>query len=470
MTARGPHALGAVRVDAVAWAANGRVSLRAMEILLASDEDTKDAQVDGDAVRIDLDGEGKPQSPVKIATGAARRLQVQRAPAARLEFPRLRDERAFWRAAEPKLPDDKLAIVPMAVRETPPFPALDMRVLKGEIAARRDFLERSMNTDSLTSGLAVVDGRHIALASTVTGSQWAAFIACEFNPATRVATWCHVEDVTTTVHPYFSPDHRLMLLTMTEVQEDAFRLLDLPAGGVRCKVSAHPAERALHTAFDHTGSRLAVLTRDGEMWVYDVRKQPCEATVAARFALPDTGSSGGVVAFSGPNTLVWLTDGIYIHAFDAASGLVKWSQEDGAPRRIQGTRAISVSPDGRLFATAIGGMVALSSALTGVTLSGVFSALRTAAGIDGSELICGIVVEDSGVVRVEVDRELLCSPLSMPELRTGRGAWTRLAPDDAGLGFEPATELWRRTVISKFDGKSPVPLGMLLTGSPTVSR
>ncbi|MEJ8860067.1 TIR domain-containing protein [Variovorax robiniae] len=474
MTVRGPHALGAVRVDSVAWAANGQVSLRATEIWLASDEDTKDAQMDGDTVRIDLDADAKPLPHVKIpvdaggndrVAGASRRPIAERT-TVRLEFPRLRDERSFWRAAESRLPDDKRTIVPMAVRDPPPFPALNMGELKGDAAERRDFLARSMNTDSLTSGVAMVDGHHIALAASVTGNQGAAFMACKFDPVTRVAAWCHVEDVTATVRPYFSPDYRFMLLTMTEVQEDAFRLLDLPAGGARCKVSAHPAERALEAAFDPTGSRLAVLTRDGEIWVYDVRKQPCEATVASRFALPDRGSSGGVVAFAGPDTLVWLTDGPYVHAFDATSGLVKWSQEGKASRRGNETRSVNVSPDGRLFATAIGGMVELRSALTGVALSGAFSVFRTATGAAGRGAVCEVAVDDYGAVRVDFDRELLCSPEAAPQLRKGRGAWTRLAPDDPALGFGLAMELWRRTAISDDDGKSPVPLGRLLAAGP----
>lgn len=475
MTIRGPHALGAVRVDSVAWAANGRVSLKATEIWIASDEETEDAQVDGDALRIDLDVDAKPLPPVKIPADDAgsvpnevvtRKHMVER-PTARLVFPRLRDERSFWRTAKPRLPDDKRTIVPMAVRNKPPFPVLDLRAIKGDAALQRDFLKRAMNTESLASGIAEVDGHHLAVASVITGNQGAAFMVCDFDPSTRVAAWCHIEDVTATVRSYFSFDYRFTLLTMTEVQEDAFRLLDLPTGGARCKISAHPAERALQAAFDPTGSRLAVLTRDGEMWVYNIRKQPCEATVAVRFALPDRGVSGGVIAFAGPDTLIWLTDGSYLHAFDPASGLVKWSQEGGAPRRTQGARSISVSPDGRLFATAIGGMVELRSALTGVALSGPFTVLKTTNGAETTGAVCEVAVDNHGGVRAEFDREALCSPEVTPQLRKGRGAWSRLAPDDPALGFEPTTELWRRTAISDYDGKSPVPLGRLLAPGPS---
>lgn len=478
MTLRGPHALGAVRVDSVAWGPNGRVSLRATEIWLASDEDTEDAQVDGDLVRIDLNDDASPLPAVKISAdsaanvpsaGALRRLATKRTPA-RLEFPQLRDERSFWRNVEPALTDNRRTIKPMAVRNFPPYQAIDMKTLKDVDAARRYFLERSMNTDSLESGVVVVDGHHIALASTITGNQWAAYIACEFDPAVRAAKWCHVEDVTATVRRYLSPDNRFMLLTMTEVQEDAFRLLDLPVGGARCKVPAHPAERALHAVFDPSGARLAVLTRDREIWVYDVRKQPCEATVAARFVLPNTRESGGVIAFAGPDTLIWLTEGRYAHAFDVASGLARWTQEVGVPSRVQGTRSISVSPDGRLFATVIGGMIELRSALTGVELSGIFSVFKTAAGVDASGIVCEVAVDNGGAVRVEFDRELLCSVEVASELRKGRGAWVRLVPDDPALGFEAVTELWRRTGISDDDGRSPVTLSKLLEPSPVADR
>mgnify|MGYP001464901323 CR=1 FL=1 len=477
MTVRGPHALGAVRVDSVAWAANGRVSLRATEIWLASDEETEDAQVNGDVVRIDLGADAKPLPPVKIPSDAAgnssmgaSRTPIVERPTARLEFPRLRDERSFWRTAEPRLPDDKRTIVPMAVRIQPPYRALNFKAIKGDAAAQRDFLKRAMNTEPLTSGMAELDGRHLALAAVITGNQGASFMVCDFDPATRVAAWCHIEDVTTTVRSYFSLDYRFMLLTMTEVQEDAFRLLDLSAGGARCKISAHPAERALQAAFDPTGSRLAVLTRDGEMWVYDVRKQPCEATVAVRFAPPDRGGRGGVIAFAGPDTLIWLTDGSYVHAFDAASGLVIWSQEGGARRGAQGTRSVSISPDGRMFAITIDAVVELRSALTGVALSGPFSVFKKAPGVEARGEVCEVAVDNHGGVRVEFDRESICSHDAIPQLRKGRAAWSRLAPDDPALKFGATTELWRRTAISDDDGKSPVPLGRLLAPSPTDRR
>lgn len=480
MTVHGPHSLDAVRVDSVIWSANGHASLRATEIWLASDEDTIDAQVEGDAVRIDLDADSKPMDPVKIPTDTAESVRPEKAsrePMAkwaptRLKFPRLRDERSFWRSAKSRPPDSQRPIVPMAVRESPPFPVLKITASKGVAPAEREFLERSMNTDFLASGVAEVDGHHIALASVITGNQWAAFMACKFDPATREAVWCHIEDVTATVRDFFSPDHRFMLLRMTEVQKDPFRLLYLPGGGVRCKVSAHPAERALHVAFDPTSSRLAVLTRDGEMWVYDLHQQPCEATVAARFALPVTGGSEGIIAFAGQNTLIWLTDKSYVHAFDAESGLVKWSQAGEELHRARGSRSVSVSPDARLFATVVGDEVELRSALTGVALSGAFHVFGKAVGVDAKGKICEVAVDNNGGVRVEFDREAICSPdaKTWRHHRHGRGAWVRLAPDDPALGFKLVTDLWRRTAISDSDGKSPVPLGNFLAPSPEGDR
>ena len=337
-----------------------------------------------------------------------------------------------------------------------------MRALTGDAASQREFIERSMNTDSLQNGMAVVDKRHLALASTVTGNQGAAYITCEFDPATRVAAWCHVENVTATVRTYPSPDYRFMLMTMTEVQEDAFRLLDLADRGARCKVPAHPAERALEAAFDPTGTRFAVLTRDSEIWVYDLRRQPCEAKVAARFALPDNRGSGGGIAFAGRDTVIWLTDGAYVHALDAASGLVKWSQTGVAPRHAQESRSIGVSPDGRLFGTVLNGTFELRSALTGVALSGGFPVFGARTGDGAAGTVCELAVADAGSVRVEFDRESLCSTDTAPQLRKGRGAWARLAPDDAALGFGAPAPLWRATAISDDDGKSPVPLSKLL--------
>jgi hypothetical protein len=463
----GPHRLGSLCVEGIEVLPDGQYAVNATEIPVASGQDTAAAPGLGRPVRIVLARDGRPGAPMpreatgtsKCAPAAGRREPS--VPAVRgLRFPRLREEAAFWREAPRREPAKAVpSVVPLDVHPRPPFGELDPQALKGT-ADERSALRRHLGDEALTTGLVLLDGRSIALSQHLNGNQSTALNLCEFQPATRKLLACGMVPMNAAATPLFSANHRRLLLTMTQAQEDPFKLLDVGRLGARCKVAQHPGERVVAAAFNAGGDRLALVTLDHELWLYELAAD-CEARLAVRQALPAQREDGrSSLGWLDAHTVVWMAGQGETFAFEARSGQLRWAQHSVWPLRPAGVK-VRPSDDGKLFVLFNQHFLQLASATSGVALSGLLDvrSLQAAGQKPGGD-ICDVEVSRTGEVWLRIGAGTCASGNGDA---TGRTQWRRLAPDDPALGFDTKPGLWRRTAISEKDGRSPLALQEFLT-------
>ncbi len=478
LAASGPFDLGTVCIEAITELPAGGWAVDATELLIMSDEDTATAQVAGDAVRFQLGHDGRPSPPVPRAssTGAAgcttpkvvQRVAKPPEPpttASRLQFPRLRPEPAFWQPVPRRAPPQPApAVVPLDVRFEPPYGELRASRMRGS-TGDREAAVRNLGIDAVSTGQVQLGARSFALSLHITGNQSAALNICEIDAAQRQVLACGAVDMTVTGRTVFSPDHSRLLVTMSEVQEDPFKLVDVAGLGKRCAVSEHPAERVAGAAFNPGGSQLAVLTLDHELWLYTLSAS-CDVQLTTRFALPARAGGetvAGALVWADASTVLWLSGRGEAYAFEARSGLLQWQQAQ-LWRGSGGAVGLRSSPDGSLLLLFDRQQLRLVSALGGTGLSGLLD-VRPLLG-PGADLqlggICDAELADSGAVWLRLDPAGSCVGAPAEVLARRQRDWQRRAPDDPALGFDQQPGLWRRTAIADRDGRSAVALRELL--------
>ncbi|TWO72022.1 hypothetical protein FN976_04690 [Caenimonas sedimenti] len=465
----GPHALGAVCVDSLDILPDGRFAVDTGALRSTGDAEPSAPPPAGSAVRIVLGLDGRPSAPVARETSAVSRCAassgkrgqetaVRAAPLRRLQFPRLRDEAAFWRPSPRRdAPTELPAVLPLDIRPRAPYGELDPAALPGT-AEERTAIQRHLGDEALTTGLVRAEGRSIALSLHITSTQATALNLCEFEPASRKLTACGMVAMPAGAVPLFSPDHRRALLT-TDTRDDPFRLFNIVRLGERCKVAQPPGERVDTAAFNTAGDRLAVVTMSHELWSYEVTAA-CEVRLVLRQALPalreGTRSS---LAWIDPATVIWVAGQGEVFALDARSGLLRWSQHSLWPLAGRGVQ-VRASADGKLVVLFDHRHVQLASAANGVALSGLLEVrtLKSAEQKAGGD-ICDAELANTGEIRLRVQAGTCSETAAQGEARTD---WRRLAPDDPQLGLDTKPGLWRRTAISEGDGRAAVPLQELL--------
>jgi hypothetical protein len=455
----GPHALGAVCIDNLDFLHDGRFAVDTAAL--------RGAEAAGglSAARIVLARDGRPQPPVPRETGAVSKCAAAAGrrgndavaaatPAQRaLPFPRLRPESAFWRPAPPREPPkEPAAVLPLDIRTSPPYGQLDAAALPGS-AQEREAIQRSLGDEALTTGLARIEGRSIAMALHLGAGQSTALRLCAFDPSTRKLSACGSVPLPGTVSPVFSADHRRLLLTSNDAQDGRFRLLDVARLGEACRIEQPPAGRVDTAAFSPAGDRLAVVTMEHELWSYELTPA-CEARLVLRTALPALREgTRSALAWLDATGVVWVAGQGEVFAVDAASGVMRWARHTLWPLAGRGVQ-VRTSGDGKLVALFDQRHLQLASSANGLALAGLLDARTLKGGGD----ICEAEVAASGEIRLR----LQAGNCATPPGGESAADWRRLAPDDPALGFEGRPGLWRRTGVSERDGRTPVTLQDLL--------
>lgn len=473
LTTAGPHPLGPVCIDGLDFLPDGRF---AVDTAALRDEGQPGsatpgpwAPAAGTAVRIVLGRDGKPGPPAARETSAVSRCAPSPArrgseatarPAAqrRLQFPRLRDETTFWRVApRPEPARETPAVLPLDIRDRPPYGELDGSGLPGT-PEEREAVIRSLGDEALTTGMIRGEGRSIALSlHLAAANQATALRVCEFDPSSRKIAACGSIPLPANVSPVYAPDHRRALLTTNDGQGEPFRLVDIARLGRRCSVPQAPAERVDTAAFNAAGDRLAVVTVDHELWSFELTAA-CEARLVVRQALPALREGArSTIAWLDAHTVVWVAGQGEVFAMDARDGMMRWSRHTLWPLAARGVQ-VRASGDGRLVVFHDQRHLQLASAANGLALAGLLD-VRTLKAPDqkpGGE-ICEAEPGRNGEVHLRVQAGGCAS-----NAPTATTTWRRLAPDDPQLASQGKPGLWRRTAISERDGRTAVTLQELL--------
>ncbi|TWO72966.1 TIR domain-containing protein [Caenimonas sedimenti] len=334
----------------------GSLLLSYAELGLHSDEDSDDAQEVGDTRVVRIRPGAKPGHEVLPEKAAVASLppRVDGAGPVTLQFPAARTEAELWKSAKPIVQvnrRDAEFMNPEAVARAGKL------VYAGSAGKGRDAFDKLSSSD-FPPVFFESEGQRFVRTLTIEGNQHGAQNICRLQGDQAVA--CEVIYLTARTSSKWSPGNRYFALMGHEVQQGAFRLIDLSGGLQPCTGYPDPAEQVADAAFSADSRRLAVLTQEDELWLYELNG-PCGIKLARRISHPlfsawrkadqaaRTRSSGVSVAFAGDRAVVAAhRDGRAI-AFSLEDGGVKWtfgSTGAGASRFVR----IRSSADGSLVA------------------------------------------------------------------------------------------------------------------------
>ena len=256
-------------------------------------------------------------------------------------------------------------------------------------ARQADSSIRIKNSDEFlpapTTFFKIADSEYVAV-DEVWGNQTLYTFVCKLGSGKK-ALECWNSERTAMTRSIFAPDYRYVAAWAPEVQF-GLKIQQLPALRT-CDRIEGPGERAIAGGFTPDGKLLGIASRDGEIWIYAVG-DGCEVTLQRRIFSPQVANWGSELGtdpaasastaitlnFVTPQAVVVTYGNEQITAFDARSGLLKWSRSGFGARTVR-SMSVSASPDRELLAAWTPQAIQLMHSETGIALSGTFEVIPT---------------------------------------------------------------------------------------------
>jgi len=261
-------------------------------------------------------------------------------------FPGMKPESAVWRA--------RLVPAPR-VGETPKSRALDFSRWRDDEHDRYEaLLTESQSLHFVPSN----QGGGTVWTGAAGGNTWLFLIGCRHDEAYRIVG-CHDRQIAGVDEDHiFAPDARYMAQRHCESGRPSILLVDMLTNE-EVDLGVLPQGLVFGIAFDSTGRRLAALTDQNELWIYDV-SVPVGRRFSRKIAL--TGAVSGApatscvlglpIAFIGSRHVVGLDSGRTLFRANVEVGLLDWlSRPLEAPAAAE-ERAVKIAanPDGSRLA------------------------------------------------------------------------------------------------------------------------